>query len=303
MSAASNESSGAAARTPGTRLAAARAQQGLSVQHVAGELHLDPGVIEKLEADDFTGLGAVVYVRGHLRRYAQMLGEDPALVEALYRSTSGEQVAPDLTRIVTQPYTSAPRSHRLGTWPSMLIGVVIMLGGLVWWAMQQPASRPVAVAPGAVTAAATDGAAPVGNASAPAVEAATAPEATVPAAAAPGEPAAAAPAAPVIGAAVVPEAETLAKPADGSGLMLRFNADSWAEVYTQNGERKLYDLVSAGSSRRIGGPAPWRVVLGNVSGVTVLVDGRVVQLPQGSREDPIVRVWLGRDGRVRGGTQ
>jgi cytoskeletal protein RodZ len=47
----------------------------LSVAAAAEKLHLDIKVIEALEADRFAELGASVYVRGHLRRYADFVGE------------------------------------------------------------------------------------------------------------------------------------------------------------------------------------------------------------------------------------
>ena len=55
------------------------------VAAAAEKLHLDPKVIEALEADRFAELGASVYVRGHLRRYADFVGEPGAeLVSMLH---------------------------------------------------------------------------------------------------------------------------------------------------------------------------------------------------------------------------
>ena len=65
----------AAPRSIGERLRAGRERAGLSVAAAAEKLHLDPKVIEALEADRFAELGASVYVRGHLRRYADFVGE------------------------------------------------------------------------------------------------------------------------------------------------------------------------------------------------------------------------------------
>ena len=64
-----------APRSIGERLRAGRERAGLSVAAAAEKLHLDPKVIEALEADRFAELGASVYVRGHLRRYADFVGE------------------------------------------------------------------------------------------------------------------------------------------------------------------------------------------------------------------------------------
>jgi cytoskeleton protein RodZ len=54
----------------GARLRAARERRGLTVLQAAEKLHLDARVLEGLEVGNFEPLGAAVYVRGHLRRYA-----------------------------------------------------------------------------------------------------------------------------------------------------------------------------------------------------------------------------------------
>ena len=62
------------ARSIGERLRAGRERSGLSIPAAAEKLHLDPKVIEALEADRFAEVGASVYVRGHLKRYADFVG-------------------------------------------------------------------------------------------------------------------------------------------------------------------------------------------------------------------------------------
>jgi len=62
------------AASPGSRLRLARESHGLSEQQAAEALNLDPMVVTVLEANDFAALGAPVFVRGHLRRYAGFLG-------------------------------------------------------------------------------------------------------------------------------------------------------------------------------------------------------------------------------------
>ena len=59
---------------PGAALRLAREQLGLSQQQAAEQLTLDVSVITALDADDFATLGADVFVKGHLRRYAALLG-------------------------------------------------------------------------------------------------------------------------------------------------------------------------------------------------------------------------------------
>src|SRR6185295_8064858 len=89
----------AAPRSIGERLRAGRERSGLSVAAVAEKLHLDPKVIEALESDRFADLGASVYVRGHLRRYGDFVGEPGDALVATYLSREQRPPPPDLTRI------------------------------------------------------------------------------------------------------------------------------------------------------------------------------------------------------------
>src|SRR5207253_4022288 len=103
------EAAPAAPRSIGERLRAGRERAGLSVAAAAEKLHLDPKVIESLEADRFAELGASVYVRGHLRRYADFVGEPgPELVES-YAAREARPPPPDLTRIPQAERRSDPR--------------------------------------------------------------------------------------------------------------------------------------------------------------------------------------------------
>ena len=75
-----------ASTAPGQRLKAERERRGLSVQHVAAELHVGVSTIEALEAGRLASLGAPVHGKGHLRRYALLLGLD---AEPLLAASSG----------------------------------------------------------------------------------------------------------------------------------------------------------------------------------------------------------------------
>ena len=80
--------------TPGGMLRAERERRGYSVQYAAEDLHLDVWVIEALEANRFAALGAPVYAKGHLRRYAMLLGLAPATVLERYEALSGTPLEP-----------------------------------------------------------------------------------------------------------------------------------------------------------------------------------------------------------------
>ena len=70
----------------GARLLAARARADLSLMQAAEALHVDPEVIHALDTENFTALGAGVYVRGHLRHYAELVKESvPELLACMRR--------------------------------------------------------------------------------------------------------------------------------------------------------------------------------------------------------------------------
>ena len=71
-----NESSEESAAAPvcGERLADARREQGISIRDIAKELHLDEPKVRALEENRFEVLGAPVFAKGHMRKYAELVG-------------------------------------------------------------------------------------------------------------------------------------------------------------------------------------------------------------------------------------
>src|SRR5690349_11246621 len=120
------------ARTIGERLRAGRERSGLSIPAAAEKLHLDPKVIEALEADRFAEVGASVYVRGHLKRYADFVGEPGAELVAMYSTRETRAKAPDLTQ-VPQP-EKRPDPRRLVT-PMVALGSAAVLLAAIWWVL------------------------------------------------------------------------------------------------------------------------------------------------------------------------
>jgi len=250
-------------RAIGARLRAAREKKALTILQAAERLHVDARVLEALEAQDFGALGADVYVRGHLRRYADSLGESAAELQDLY--AAGTRAAqPDLTRIPRG--TAAPDSARFML-PVLLLVVGCALAGALWWVLNVPRakSQPVlAATPVAVTA---------------------------PDAGAPAPPAAA----PQVGTAAA------APPATAAGetrLALSFNAASWVDVSDAGGRRLLQGLIDAGTARTLSGAAPLRVILGNAKGVVLQVNGRSVALAGLVRRDGSARLLIDETGRA-----
>jgi cytoskeleton protein RodZ len=103
------------------------------VIQISERLHLDPVIIDALEAEDFVKLGAPVYVRGHMRRYAQFLNEDADLLQQRYiEKTNGGLDEP----VRTAPHIPAPRDPRKFLWPAVALAGLLVLALIVWFAMR-----------------------------------------------------------------------------------------------------------------------------------------------------------------------
>jgi cytoskeleton protein RodZ len=276
-----SEAGGQPARGIGARLRAAREQRGLTVLQAAEKLHVDARTLEALESEDFAALGADVYVRGHLRRYAEALGESPAELQALY-ADSRHAVRPDLTRIPRGEAANRPAPLLL---PALLLVVGFAVAGFLWWVLNLPGEKaqPVPIA-SPVPPTGTAGSAAAGA------------EMVNPAdsAASTGAPLAAAGAAPAS-----PVAASMAMTAAGAGqLNLRFSQACWVEVSDAGGKRLLGGLIEAGSSRSLTGTAPLRVVLGNAAAVELRLGGQPVSLAGLVRHDGSAHVLIDAAGRA-----
>jgi len=284
----------------GARLRSGRERMGLTLLQAAEKLHVDPKVVESLEAERFDALGAAVFVRGHLKHYAELIGEQgPQLLE-LYAGTT-PPVQPDLTRIPKATPVSDP--SRLAV-PALIVLIGFAVVGIVWWVLQgmgapvppgsPAAARPVPIEP--QLEAPLSEPPPVDTpAAGPAVTASATQPAQSAGANANGNAGARA-ASPPIASSDTPAQPAAASPMD---LVLRFSADSWVEVYDASGRRLFYDIGSADSSRKLTGTPPLRVLLGNAAGVSLDVNGTSAPVPDSvMRNDDTAQFFINRSGRI-----
>jgi cytoskeleton protein RodZ len=115
----------------GTRLRAAREKKSLTILQAAEKMHVDARILESLEAEDFAALGAPVYARGHLRHYAELVGESPTELQQIYAdSTKAAPAQPDLTRIArAEPVSDSGKLVGPAVIGLAAVGVI----GVVWW--------------------------------------------------------------------------------------------------------------------------------------------------------------------------
>jgi cytoskeleton protein RodZ len=262
-----------AGTAPGQRLRAARERRRLSVQQVADDLHVGVSTIEALEAGQLASLGAPVHGKGHLRRYATLLGLD---AEALLAAYEIAQPAPELVPL--KPATRRARFRISRTAVAAVVAAVTAIA-LGWVLANRKVARPPEPRPSVV------------ENSPPKVEASPAPETAIE------TPVAAVPAAVTAPAA--------ARPNEGAGaavarvrIQMSFSADSWVEIYDAGEQRVFFDMGATGTSRAISAEAPLRVFLGYTDGVRLELDGQVVAVPAEVRRGNLAEFSLDARGHV-----
>ncbi len=106
---------------------------GLTQLQMAEKLHVDPKVVESLEAERFEALGAPVFVRGHLKRYADFIGENHSELIGIYTAASAQPALPDLTRLPKAAPDNKPSKLAV---PALLVLIAFVLLGVFWWIFQ-----------------------------------------------------------------------------------------------------------------------------------------------------------------------
>lgn len=123
------ENSSATGTTPGEKLKQAREQAGLSVERVAKDLYLDTQVINAIEVNRFKDLGAPVYAKGYLRKYARLVGLTEEDILQRYQQMGGAPTAPDP---IPAAMGSVPETRQpLPRWIGWVVVALIVLAGVV----------------------------------------------------------------------------------------------------------------------------------------------------------------------------
>lgn len=273
----------AARQTPGDILREAREQRGLSVQQIADELHLDVRTVQAIEANNFLSLGAPVYAKGHLRKYASVLGVPPHMVIAQYETLSDVPVVPSVVPVSTSQPAPQRVSLRI---PAMIIAGLLAAAAALWLASWALAHFGPARAGAAASTRVEIPAAPAQAISPPARDAAHVEEGmgTLETTPQPHQSEQAA-------SAAVPSASDVA-------LRLRFSDSSWVEIYDATDRRLMYDIGQAGQTRTVSGVAPLKVTIGLASAVMLDVNNQLIPVPRrGGRDATRFTVWP--DGTVR----
>lgn len=264
---------------PGERLARARQTQGLSTADVARRLKLSVWQIEALEAGNYGALPGPIFVRGFIRNYARLLDLEPEeLLQAAAGSLPHVAPSPETPRSRDIPYPAGkPRAWRkFGATAAVIVGLLAVYE--FYW--DEPATAPTQ--PEGVAA------------QAPAIEPAPPRPARSAEASRPEQAAVASAAAREAPARTVRDAPPVAsRPPhpDEREVRFIFEQESWIEVYDRDEKQIFYQLNPAGTSRRVIGVPPLRVVVGNAHGVKMTYGGQPVDLARYTKID-VARLTL-----------
>lgn len=266
---------------PGLMLREAREAQGMDLATVAGALLVPLATVEALEANRFESFAAPVYAKGYLRKYAEVLGLDPAVVLAAYAASSDhrptEPTHVPLTPAVPPVRLRIARSVR---WPSRRSFVVTAMLVLAVVAGNRYSGylSSLAHSTRAVPASTT-----VANQTRESAESSIV--------------------LPVDGndsseASGVPRVSTAARVV-GSTVTIRGLRTTFVQVLGADGTHLFDGQVRAGELHSAVGPGPWRIYLSDADGVELSLGAHIVDVPATRRTGVEARFGLEPDGTVR----
>ena len=117
--------------SPGGLLRRRREQRALSVAEVARRLHLDAGIIEALEKDDYARIASPVYARGYLISYARLVEADSERIIALFDNIA--PVEPPAIAPAVKPPMQVSSSHHGLRALSYLIALGLIVLFVIWY--------------------------------------------------------------------------------------------------------------------------------------------------------------------------
>lgn len=317
--------------TAGELLKQLREEKELSIQDVSKSIHLEPRIVEALEANNFEILPAATYARGYLRSYAKLLKADANQIIALYNNNAPE--APEIIPEVKHPTQTSSTDKPVKAFSYLIILVLVLLVG-AWW------QRDIVIEPSGISAngPADDTTDEQVNSSIPELEEQVAEEqigeidlqATLDPSIATvelsfeeaqagdedaGTPVVETPLDPEVASAIevenemIDETEASTPVADvdlidrrGDGpdeIIIELNADSWVEVFELDGNKLYLNLARAGQTLILNGTEPFSVLLGFSQGAVVTFNGEQINHAPYSRSG-IARFQLADGGASTG---
>jgi cytoskeleton protein RodZ len=287
-----DESPDSAAPGPmaGERLANARREQQIAVVEIAKELHLDEYKVRALERNDFDIIGAPVFAKGHLRKYAQLVqvSQDDVMSD-YYQLERSSGVLPVVTA------RRRPR-REISPLPWVVaLAVITIVAAAYWWFVSRDSvaantDAPDAVAPAQQSVDVANDA--IVNEFLDDVVADAADEvAAIKELAATDTEADASDAQLGLSVALPDDAEAVVA-VHQLALSVSYSGDCWTEITDANGRRLFFGLGSNGRSVNLSGAAPFNVLFGNAANVSLAVNGEPFEIPAASRRGRTAKLTI-----------
>lgn len=251
-----------AEQLPGALLAKRRKEFRLSVEDVSGRLKISPRQIIALESDDFAQLASMATVRGFIRSYCKLLELDPAPLIAML---SNEPNPAFESMVVRRPLPAPglrgrqsppPRRRSSSKWPSLVMAAAVVIALVLiayryeWFSV-----------PSVDYAKVIDALPPLTGG-----REASSPQARNEQAG-------------VLSSLGIGESSA-------SALEIKAREDSWVEVTTVEGERRLISrLMKAGTTELVEVNEPVILVIGNAAGVDASLRGQTLNLRAVARDN------------------
>jgi cytoskeleton protein RodZ len=236
----------------------AREQLGLSVADVESRLKFASRQIEALEAGNFTRLPEISFVRRFVRSYAKLLQLDPGPLLASLPIESSEPSLHAASVAIDVPFPNTYATRRINlVW--LLGGLVVMAIILVlflWLSrgtpiMQQATMETIEL----------QTALPISTSGVIAISPDTLAVSTKTSA-----------------ASEIIQTESKSASKQSASIQLKFDANSWVRVTENDGKILLSQINSSGSEQHLKGKPPFSVVIGNINGVHLYYQGKLVEL-------------------------
>ncbi|MCP4981751.1 MAG: helix-turn-helix domain-containing protein [Gammaproteobacteria bacterium] len=317
---------------PGERLQAARIQLGLSLDDVAGRMHLSTAILSAIEENNFEEITAPIFVKGYLRAYARIVSLDEDDMILQYVDYYSEEDPPISSTSNVVPELSVADVRMKWTTYLVVVALAVLLAAW-WWNKEQSSEPPISLDTQSTEEQVSANSGTV-NSEIEAVseDPVDAVEVVMPTDSLPvEEPAAVEPAAadPVTIEAVAEEpaevvtapqpmdavsAETGNNESDSSSagtvqsapiepvrlapsgsdkLRIIVHADTWADIKDANDYQLVYDLLRADGVVELTGQAPFSVFLGNGKGVEIMFNGEAIEVAPRVRDDNTARLRIG----------
>lgn len=265
-----------AAHGIGQRLRDAREQAGLGIAEVSARLKMPSHVVEALEQENWSKLGAPVFVKGQVRSYARLLGlPADALVDGLDRAIS----AP--AEIVPRSFT--PKIQRVAEQTRMRLVYVVLTAAIAvptWLATQShldgdALDDTLSLDPAGTTAG-TEATGVSGDAGQGTMKVEPRP----------------------LVASMTPMPQRAAQAVPATDMTISFSGESWIKVTAADGSVLEQALVQPGQQRLYTAGQIGQAVLGNATGVVIRYRGQNLDLTPYIRAN-VVRFTVSSDGSLQ----